>query len=284
MVSVDRILEAARNDAARFDKQYSTYAFSNNAENIGWSHEWADGRDAPKGIAYANWNDIGGYGERNQYSERARTLMRRVCDLLERVGVEIEWSDQVDTCDDCGGLIQTSPDSYSWQPDFVIGDGCITCEKCTLNDAENYLESLEGDTGKCVTLDVDPSDYGYELLQGELEHGWHPGQDADPKVIAKDLRARGIERFIFVLEENSQFYSTFAVWVHEDEKDKLGEEPIETDGPSVSAAMEKGLREASAKCDALQGDGIRYASIDADGNATARLISREDFIEKRIKS
>ena len=83
-VTFDRILDAARADAKRFDAEYGTYQFSNAVENIQWAHEWADNRDQPKGgIAYANWNDIGGYGDRNPYSKRARALMRRVGDLLE---------------------------------------------------------------------------------------------------------------------------------------------------------------------------------------------------------
>jgi hypothetical protein len=221
MVTANKAYEAARADAARFDAQYGTYQFSNAVENIGWANEWADGREAPKGIAYANWNDIGGYRD-NRFSERARTLMKRLERLFEQLGVEIEWSDQVSTCDDCGNLIQTEPDSWGWQPEFVVGDGSITCAKCLESDGAEYLAGLEGSTEAAIVT-VDPSEYGYVKVVDELERGWHEGQDADPRVIAKALHARGVSRFIFQVDDVGQFDASFSVWVHEDEAGKVTE-------------------------------------------------------------
>src|SRR5579864_2403777 len=257
MITIDRILEAARNDAARFDAQYKTYAFGNAVDAIQWAPEWADNRDQPKnGIAYADWNDIGGYRDENKFSKRARTLLKRVGDLLERIGVELDWSDQVSTCDGCGKLIQTEPDSYSWQPEYVVGDGDITCAKCLEDDSESYLEGLEGDEHKSCICTVDPADYGYVKIAEELERGFHPGQDADPRVIAKALRAKGVSRFLFQVDDVGQFDASFSVWVHEDESDKVTElTSAETDGPSVSEGLKRGLEAASRQADALQGEG-----------------------------
>lgn len=284
-VTFDRILEAARADAKRFDAEYDTWEFSSAVDAIQWAPEWADNRDAPKGgIAYADWNDIGGYGDRNPYSKRARTLLKRVGDLLEQIGCELDWSDQVSTCDGCGKLIQTSPDCYSWQPEFVVGDGDITCAVCLADAGESYLEGLEGNERESCICTVDPSDYGYVKVADELERGFHPGQDADPRVIAKALRAKGVSRFLFQVDSVGQFDASFSVWIHESESKKVSElSRDETDGPSVSEAMKRGLEAAAKQSAALQGEGVRYSQINEDGTATTRLISREDFISKGIK-
>jgi len=44
-----------------------------------------------------------------------------------------------------------------------------------------------------------------------------------------------------------------------------------------------GRQHAAKACDALRGDGVRYAEVHEDGSATARLIPRDEFIEKGIK-
>jgi hypothetical protein len=81
-----------------------------------------------------------------------------------------------------------------------------------------------------------------------------------------------------------QFDATFSVWIHEDESDKVTElTPAETDGPSVSEAMKRGLQAAAKQADALQGDGVRYSTIHEDGTAETRLIPRDEFAEKGIK-
>lgn len=60
--------------------------------------------------------------------------------------------------------------------------------------------------------------------------------------------------------------------------------PVELDvtGPSISEAMERGLREATLQSDALRAEqaatgGVIVTKIGMDG-ATTRVVSREDFI------
>jgi len=216
MVTASRVYEAARADAKRFDKQYGTHVFSNEVENVGWAAEWADRREAPKGgIWYADWNDIGGYHD-NSYSERAKTLMKRLGDLLEKAGAEIDWSDEVTTCGDCGRLIKTEPDSYGWQPEFVVGDGDITCTDCL--DPAEYLRGLADGQGFNSIASIDPTDHGYvRLNEDSYETGFHPGQTDDPKKVAKELVAKGYRRFIFHKDEQSQFYCKWSVYVPADE-------------------------------------------------------------------
>ena len=42
--------------------------------------------------------------------------------------------------------------------------------------------------------------------------------------------------------------------------------------------LDRGLKAASKATEALQGDGIKYTKINSDGTATARLVSKEEFI------
>src|ERR1019366_1344343 len=82
------------------------------ANGLQWFDEYADGRSAPNGIVAANWNNADTYDKELQkritYPERIES---RLCAIFEKLGVEIEWSDQVSSCSDCGKCIQTEPDS-----------------------------------------------------------------------------------------------------------------------------------------------------------------------------
>jgi hypothetical protein len=233
-------------------------------------------------IATGNWNKIDRYDSATQTRVDIDAVMCRVSRALEKMGVEIEWSDEHCSCGECGRLIRTSPDSYGWKAEYVLGDGDITCENCLADDPEEHLRGLEGNPSTANTLDaIDPAKHGYVLIKGDFEHGFHYGQDADPKRIAKALEAQGISRYLFNLDSVGQFDQKLSVYVHEDETELLDREAFdaaETDGPSVAGAMERGLREATVKMSTLEGEGIRMATIHGDGTADVRLVSPEEFI------
>ncbi len=230
-------------------------------------------------VATGDWNTITDFkgGQSRPVDEMPALLAAR----LEALGVEIEWSDEWMTCSHCGKLVRSQGDSYGWKPSYVMGDGECTCLECV--DPVEHLAALEGNPKSANTIDtIDPAQHGYVLVEAGFENGWHPGQDADPKVIAQALEAQGIERFVFQIDSNGQFDTRFSVYVHQDEAGKLNRQAYEDapkDGPSVSGAMERGLREATRTLDALQGPGIKYASISKDGVVEARLVSPEEFIE-----
>jgi hypothetical protein len=201
--------------------------------------------------------------------------------------VTIEWFDEWDSCCECSKLFRTSPDSYGWKPQYVATDNGCVCVECV--DAEEHLKALEGNHHSANTIEtIDPADHGYRLVKDGFEHGFHEGQDASPEKIAQALRAQGIERFLFQLDRVQQFDTSFSVYVHEDEADKLDEEAFEgaeTDGPSVSGAMKRGLQEATLAMSQLaDGDGVKVATVHADGTATAKLVSPEDFIAGKALS
>jgi hypothetical protein len=134
---VFNILERMREDKSTdpLARQLASWA-----ENVQWFDKYADGRDAPKGIVAANWNELDRYDSETKSRIKVSDVPQRFERLFEAYGVEIEWSDQVSSCDECGGCIQTEPDSYSWTPEYVVGDGSIVCAECAKDDAETLLE------------------------------------------------------------------------------------------------------------------------------------------------
>lgn len=92
-------------------------------------------------IATGNWNEITSWtdGERKLISKLPERLGR----LFEKMGIETEWSDEWATCSDCGKLVRTEPDGYSWKPSYTLGEGDLLCNECKTDDPDD--ESDESD-------------------------------------------------------------------------------------------------------------------------------------------
>ena len=87
-----------------------------------------------------------------------------------------------------------------------------------------------------MTFDVDPCDHGYKDTGVEYETGWHPGQTDDPEKIAKELRAKGVSRFLFKIDATGQFDTRWSVYVHEDEFELLSESAEEIEEEDMESA------------------------------------------------
>ena len=152
-------------------------------------------------------------------------LPSRVGNLFEKLGIECEWSDEWAKCQDCYKLVRTSPDSYSWTSSYAYIDDCsLSCHECINNAPSDYIESLKGNPDNAVTFDIDLKELGYVLFDDTFETGFHPGQNDDPKDIAKKLWAKKIENFVFKIDTQEQFCTKWSCWVHEDEIDLLNED------------------------------------------------------------
>lgn len=210
-----RALEAAIN-SAKSDR------VKNRLEDIRWVEGYSEpGYDDPEGGVYlGNWNVVDNYDQdRNEHIlVPSGDLPKRLARILEKLGAEIEFSDEWETCDSCQKAFRTSPDSYSWKPSYVFreDDSTYICHECI--DPEEYLEDLEGNHSRCVTLNIDPEEYGYRLYKDGFEHGFHPGQDDDPKKIAEELRKKGLNKFVFKMDSVGQFDQRFSVYVKEEEE------------------------------------------------------------------
>jgi hypothetical protein len=235
-------------------------------------------------IATGNWNTITEYNRETRESKVVDATISRVVKLFEKLGVEMEWSDEWSDCGECYRIVRCSPDSYGWRPSYIVCDGELLCLDCI--DGAEHLLNLEGNENSFNQIEsIDFEEHGYLLIEDGFRHGMHYGMDASPQNIAKMLREISVERFVFNQEEQSQFYIAFSVWLHEDEKHlleaaKIALETGGTDGPSVAAAMERGLQEASRQADELRAkgeNGVIYSKIGPDG-AQTRIVSEEEFI------
>lgn len=162
--------------------------------------------------ASGNWNgELGG----------------RLAKALERIGVELEWYDEVDTCNDCQKLIRVQPDSYMWQPGYLTmdeGSGyvCFECLDLTNDDILDEFKFVDN-YNKCVPNEIGKhlEEWGWEPFNGFYEHGWHPGQTDDPHVIFDKIKEKLPKlSVVFRLDETSQFYIRFTAWVKERNQDE----------------------------------------------------------------
>ena len=161
-----------------------------------------------KGYLTANWNHID----------------RELGDWLEESDAYESgfWSDEWIDCIECGGLIRSSGDSYSWRMYGQTGEDGVVCGDCLKKDIPTYLERLEGRADVGITIPLDPAQHGYvKVNAAAYENGWHPGQDDDPKAMSKTLRLNGVHRFLWDISAVGQFDVHFDLYLHESIQDKL---------------------------------------------------------------
>ena len=222
-------------------------------------------------IATGNWNHESHYEDHELIVDD--DTLDRVTALLEKLGIELEWCDEWGDCYECGKLFRTLGDSYGWTASHWQG----VCLECV--DPVDVLEDLEGKSHTCLTLDnINPEDHGYVKANDEgYENGWYGGQDDSPDGIAANLKALGIERFLFNLDDVGQFDTHFSVYVHGSEAHLLKGAPEGKCEEDPAETLKKGLQSASVEMGKLEGDGIKYAKVSGD-TATARLVSPEEFV------
>ena len=194
-VSIDKILDWA-------DRNYKDIDFYPGCAEMGYE-------DKP--VIAANWNNLKALGN---YIENAYD------------DIELEWSDEWSYCNDCYKAIRISPDSYGWESSYVwISDCEIICHECIKNDPGALIDEYKNDTDRAV-----PS-WAYDLIEKEgficyspdeycktFETGFHPGQNDDPKEVAKDIESNlpGYD-FIFKINAVGQFDVEWSVFIRKQE-------------------------------------------------------------------
>lgn len=168
------------------------------------------------GILLADWNDIS----------------KKVQHALS-VKFELEWDDEWVTCYDCGRALRQSPDSYHWQASYIIQRGDFVCLDCmdiedligfdaadNMDDCyiDNHRIALTWPIYKHIGGDSGLAEYGWIMYDdksrpyfpGEYENGFHPGQDANPEAILKEIKHKypGCE-VLFAMTDQGQFDVTF---------------------------------------------------------------------------
>lgn len=241
-------------------------------------------------IALGNWNSITRWDETTRQSVTIDDTPARVgCILENRLGIELEWSDEWDECGCCYKAVRTQPDSYDWQRSYIVSDdGEITCHECLTSNEDHqraYLESLEGACEHCVTIDdIDLEQFGYRCLQSDFENGFYGGQAADPSAIGEALEEMDVSRYVFRLEYAAQFDLGFSVWVHSEQWDRIDHERWNSANKDSALDPAEGLRQSLAAASRQQptetAGGIVVSECNvSDGTATTRVVSPQDFID-----
>jgi len=189
-------------------------AFDYLSENFDGCIEWADEygepdyKCGPAGVLFANWNDI----------------PKRVQSILERLGFELEWSDEwyINGGRSPTKAYRTCADSHGWQPTAVYSEACG--DYLTPDDgADCAIESFASDSSATVSAvpywvtDADLQAAGFVCHGREFENGFHPGQTDEPRDIAarllgeKDTPALA-SRVVGRIDASGQFDVRFSVW------------------------------------------------------------------------
>lgn len=173
------------------------YAFS--------MHDYSEpgySKDDKVGILVGDWNKI------------STGLMK----ALEEKFV-LEWYDEWTTCEACGGLVRTSPDSYGWSPSYhIFKDSTVLCRACILEDPSSYIDELRNNPNAVDTLGLPLADLGWTEEPETFESGLHSHMNDVPKDIMKGLRKKHPDRdFMFTSFRNSQFYCDYKIsWIRKE--------------------------------------------------------------------
>jgi hypothetical protein len=119
-----KAIEAARNSAK--DNYTRCMLEDIQLHTQGYAEPGYEGEVAATG----NWNNITSWDEKTRDMRTVSNLPSRLARVLERLGVESEWSDEWITCYDCGKLLRTQPDSMWWKPSFTYDDNGAYCLSC----------------------------------------------------------------------------------------------------------------------------------------------------------
>lgn len=156
---------------------------------------------------FCNWNTFNCKDDRD--------IMRRIGNALENCGARLEWHDEWDNCDECNSFFRTQPDSYDWQPSYaIINEYERVCNKCINECVDMIVEEHKG-TCRALPQSIDPLKHGFKKLKGELESGFHHGQNDNPQLIAKRLESLGIDEYVFQVDAKGQFDIQFSVYIDE---------------------------------------------------------------------
>lgn len=173
-----------------------------------WGFANEPGYDEDVVRVFYNWNNA----EKQQ----------RIIERLNAVGcpIEAEWEDEWRACDVCGRYVRTSPNCYSWTPSYAAMDGELVCHECIKEDPSEYIKWLTNHPKRANTiLDAQALEAAeFRQFADGLENGLHEFQAASPAKIARWLRERGVDKYLFSIDDVGQFDTTFSVWIKRDQE------------------------------------------------------------------
>lgn len=134
------------------------------------------------------------------YAENDNDLLDLNDRIKDEIG-EIEWGfdDEYSTCDSCGDVLRTSPDSYDWTPEYYeTENGERFCEECSQKYSNDAIEEIQhaidnGDSPKSYNWIFDLSEEWQQVkhpyyAHSKWENGLHHGQNDSPLKQGKIVR------------------------------------------------------------------------------------------------
>lgn len=179
------VFEIAKRIAAAQDKAHKTCAISNHIEEMQWyeGYAGAHAEQTPKGVIAGNWNNVDTYDRTTQSRVVISTLPERLGAIFEKMGVTIEWSDMVSSCEDCGKLVETTPSHAWWKPEYVIVDECsLFCLDCC--EPKDKLDAFTKGYAECA------------LWSSNDESDDNGGEPLDKNYDVSDISRETLEKMI----------------------------------------------------------------------------------------
>lgn len=177
------------------------------------------------------------------------------------------FSDEYDTCTECGTAIRTKPDSYGWQLEAWKTGYNYICAACVNEHyADEYLEDYVNKNKLFNTDLVSLSENGWVQVDIDFENGWHRGQNADPNAILEFLGEYDID--VVFTGSIGQFDIRFWVWVREG-LDQIAHDILLSERDRTRLPYDPGTEMAKV----LRGEHSDHY------HAETKEVSVEDFIE-----
>lgn len=174
-----------------------------------------------------NWNDKTRYvpadGDTPARWETLDNTPSRLAAALERIGVEIEWLDCGGPCHECALWVQTEPDSYHWQSEYLFTEeGALLCGECAREDAEVLIGEYVNNPDRAITSallgDLDLAEHGFTRHPDDDHpdycNGLHTGWNDNPRTITDEIREKYGDDVdvLFVITDVQQFGLQFEAY------------------------------------------------------------------------
>ena len=152
-----------------------------------------------------------GYDRRPMLTADWNKVNNKLYNFIEK-NINTGWEDEWAYCSECYKAIRRTHDSYGWEPSFIQLECELVCKECVEEYIEEIIEYYLNDSNKAL-----PSWFSY--LEEEnficyspdeycevFETGFHPGQNADPREIAKSVEKELPNHdYIFIIRDVGQF-------------------------------------------------------------------------------
>ena len=148
--------------------------------------------------------------------EQAEKLGKAI-ERLNKLGcpIEAEWGDEWTSCDECGRYVRTSPDSYGWTRSYADINSATCLPRVRQRKPRRVYRVAHEPPQACQHhLGQERIEAaGFRPFADGLENGLHEFQAASPTKIAHWLRERGVNEYLFTIDDVGQFDTTFSVWI-----------------------------------------------------------------------